>query len=298
MKVAIVGLGLIGGSIALDLKRAGFSSHIIGVDSNQKHLEQALKIGFIDESSSLQVACRVADLILVAIPVDKTVSVLPIILDNISENTTVTDMGSAKRVIVNAVKDHPRRRNYVPAHPMAGTENSGPAAAIPDLFRDKIVILCDQENSSPQHVALIEKMFHVIGMKIAYMSADEQDHSTAFISHLPHAAAFALANAVLAKEDREIIFDLSSGGFQSTVRLAKSSPEMWGPIFQQNKDYVVEALDFYIHHLKEFRKSIELDEAKMNKQMVNANRIRGILDGIEGNSLVRSEEKNIKLHKR
>lgn len=296
MKLAVVGLGLIGGSMAIDLKKAKFATEIIGVDSNADHVEQALKIGFIDWAATLEQACSEADLVLIAIPVDKVLSVLPVVLDNISSHATVTDMGSTKRVITELVRNHPKRKNYVPAHPMSGTENSGPTAALDGLFRGKIAILCDQEQSGPQHVALIEKMFQSLGMKIAYMSADEQDHSTAFISHLPHAAAFALANAVLAKENREIIFDLASGGFNSTVRLAKSSPEMWGPIFQQNKKYIVESLEVYIKHLKEFKKSIENDENQMNELMVNANRIRSILDGSNGGSFITNEETIIKLY--
>ncbi len=296
MKLAVVGLGLIGGSMAIDLKKAKFATEIIGVDSNVGHVEQALHLGFIDRAESLEVACKEADMVLIAIPVDKILSVLPVILDHIPSHATVTDMGSTKRVISEAVKDHPKRKNYVPSHPMAGTENSGPTAAMPDVFRGKIAILCDQELSGPQHVALVEKMLQTLGMKIAYMTADEQDHSTAFISHLPHAAAFALANAVLAKENREIIFDLASGGFNSTVRLAKSSPEMWGPIFQQNKEYIVESLDVYIRHLKEFKKSIESNEAQMKELMVNANHIRGILDGSNGSSFIQNEETFIKLY--
>jgi prephenate dehydrogenase len=178
---------------------------------------------------------------------------------------------------------------------MSGTENSGPAAALEGLFEGKINIICDQEKCGPQHLALAEKVFQALGMDIAYMTADEQDHSTAFISHLPHAAAFALANAVLAKEDREIIFDLASGGFNSTVRLAKSSPEMWGPIFQQNKQYVVESLDVYIKHLKSFKKSIESDPEEMMDLMKNANRIRGVLAG-ESGSLVKDEKTHVKLY--
>ena len=296
MKLAVVGLGLIGGSIAIDLKKAKFATEIIGVDSNAGHVEQALHLGFIDRSESLEMACKEADMVLIAIPVNKILSVLPVVLDHIPPHTTVTDMGSTKRVISEAVKDHPKRKNYVPSHPMAGTENSGPTAAMPDVFRGKIAILCDQELSGPQHVALVEKMLQTLGMKIAYMSADEQDHSTAFISHLPHAAAFALANAVLAKENREIIFDLASGGFNSTVRLAKSSPEMWAPIFQQNKEYIVESLEVYIRHLKELKKSIESDEPRMKELMVNANRIRSILDGSNGSSLIQNEETFIKLY--
>jgi prephenate dehydrogenase len=179
---------------------------------------------------------------------------------------------------------------------MSGTENSGPTAALEDLFRDRITILCDQEDSGPQHLALVEKMFQTLGMDIAYMTSDEQDHSTAFISHLPHAAAYALANAVQDKEDRRIIFDLAGGGFRSTVRLAKSSGTMWHPIFQQNRNYVVESMDVYIKHLQEFRDCMfnEEDERLMDL-IVNANKIRTILDG-ESPNLVKNEEKIVKLY--
>jgi prephenate dehydrogenase len=204
-------------------------------------------------------------------------------------------MGSTKAEILDVVKDHPKRRNYVPAHPMSGTENSGPEAALEGLFTNKIAIICDHEMSGPQHLALVEKMFQTMGMDIAYMSADEQDHSTAFISHLPHAAAYALANAVQDKEDRSIIFDLASGGFRSTVRLAKSASSMWGPIFQQNKNYVVESLGVYIKHLIDFKESIEKDEQRMYQLMNNANKIRSILDG-ENPSLIKNEEKIVKFY--
>ena len=184
----------------------------------------------------------------------------------------------------------------MPAHPMSGTENSGPTAALEDLFKGKIAILCDQENSGPQHLALIEKMFQSLGMNIAYMSADEQDHSTAFVSHLPHAAAYALANAVQAKEDRNIIFDLASGGFRSTVRLAKSSSSMWHPIFQQNSKYVIESLDVYIKHLQEFRDSIKHEQYdKLKELIVNANKIRVVLDG-ENSHMIKNEEKITKFY--
>ncbi|MBL7972754.1 MAG: prephenate dehydrogenase/arogenate dehydrogenase family protein, partial [Prolixibacteraceae bacterium] len=228
-------------------------------------------------------------------PVDKIPDTLTRVLDLVSAQTTVIDVGSTKKLITEAVENHPKRRNYVAAHPMSGTENSGPGAALSGLFEGKINIICDQEKCGPLHLAFAEKLFQVLGMDIAYMTADEQDHSTAFISHLPHAAAFALANAVLAKEDREIIFDLASGGFNSTVRLAKSSPEMWGPIFQQNKKYVVDSLDVYIKHLKAFKKSIESDPEQMMALMKNANRIRGILTG-GGDSLVKNEKTIVKLY--
>lgn len=295
MKLTVIGLGLIGGSMAIDLRKAGFTHEITGVDVNPENASEALNLGIIDRIETLENAVPNADMVIIAIPVDKVLQTLTKVLDLISDQTTVIDVGSTKKAISEAVENHPKRRNYVPAHPMSGTENSGPTAALEGLFEGKINIICDQEKSGPQHLAFAEKVFQVLGMDIAYMTADIQDHSTAFISHLPHAAAFALANAVLDKEDREIIFDLASGGFNSTVRLAKSSPEMWGPIFQQNKQYVVESLDVYIKHLKAFRKSIESDPEQMTALMKNANRIRGILAG-QGDSLVKNEKTIVKLY--
>ena len=296
MRTTIIGLGLIGGSLAKDLRKNGFATSITGVESNPEHAKQALELGLVDKIETLEKAVKNTDIVIIAIPVDKEVSVLSKILDLIEPYTTITDMSSTKRVIIESVKNHEKRRNYVPAHPMSGTENSGPSAAMEDLFREKITILCDQSDSGPQHVALVEKMFQTLGMDIAYMTADEQDHSTAYVSHLPHAAAFALANAVQAKEDRKIIFDLAGGGFRSTVRLAKSSCSMWHPIFQQNRNYVVEALDVYIKHLLEFRNSMAGEEdQKMKDLIINANKIRTILDG-ETLQMVKNEERIVKLY--
>ena len=298
MHVTIVGLGLIGGSIAIDLKKQKFTPVLTGVDTNRENASEALRLGLVDKVEKLEEAVPGADLVIIAVPVDKVLSVLPVILDAIPDHTTVTDMGSTKREVTEIVRNHPRRKNYVPAHPMAGTENSGPAAAVEGLFQGKICIICDQEKSGPQHLALVEKMLHQIGMDIAYMSSDEQDLSTAFVSHLPHAAAFALANAVLAKEDRSIIFELASGGFRSTVRLAKSSPDMWHPIFQQNRDYVVEAMDVYIEHLTKFRDSLKNREDIILRDIIaNANKIRSVLEN-ENHSLIRNKETNFKLYKK
>ncbi|MEL7585216.1 MAG: prephenate dehydrogenase [Prolixibacteraceae bacterium] len=295
MEVTIIGLGLIGGSIARDLRKAKFATRLTGVETDLQHAEDAIRLQLVDEILPLEKAVIKADLVILAIPVDKIRELLPLVLDLVPERTTVTDMGSTKKTITDAVEKHPRRRNYIAAHPMSGTENSGPQAALEGLFTGKIAIICDQEKTGPQHLALIEKMFQVLGMNIAYMSADDQDHSTAFISHLPHAAAFALANAVQVKEDRSIIFDLASGGFQSTVRLAKSSPDMWGPIFQQNKEYITESLEVYIRHLTEFKDSIQHDEARMYALMAHANKIREILEG-ESSSLIKNEEKIVKFY--
>ncbi|MBK6281258.1 MAG: prephenate dehydrogenase [Draconibacterium sp.] len=296
MRITIIGLGLIGGSLAMDLRKSKFATELIGVDSSEKHADQALKIGLVDRIESLEKGVENTDIIIIAIPVDKEVAILAQILDTINNNTTVIDMSSTKRVITESVRNHLKRKNFVPAHPMSGTENSGPTAALEGLFKGKITILCDHEDSGSQHLAMAEKMFQVLGMDIAYMTADEQDHSTAFVSHLPHAAAYALANAVQSKEDRSIIFDLASGGFNSTVRLAKSSSTMWHPIFQQNRNYVVESLDVYIKHLQEFRDCLynEQDD-KLHDLIVSANKIRGILEG-ENPHFVKNEEKIVKLY--
>lgn len=296
MKLVVIGLGLIGGSLARDLRRTKFATEIIGVDNNPSNATLALELGLVDRIEPLEKAVKEADIVVISIPVDEIVKILPTVLDSISPSTTVTDVGSTKREIVETIKDHPLRGNYVPSHPMCGTENSGPRAAIENLFEGKICIICDQEQCRPQHLALIEKMYQTLGSPTAYMSSDEQDHTTAFVSHLPHVTAFALANAVLAKEDRHIIFDLASGGFQSTVRLAKSSPLMWAPIFWQNRDYMIEALEVYIHHLKEFKESLKKDEYDHLMQLItNANKIREILDG-EASSMTKNEETIIKFY--
>ena len=217
-------------------------------------------------------------------------------LDSIDRNTTVTDMGSTKKVIADLIENHPNRKQFVAAHPMSGTEYSGPLAAVEGLFKGKITIVCDHKKSGPQHLALIEKMFQALEMNIAYMSSDEQDHSTAFVSHLPHAAAFALANAVQAKADRNIIFDLASGGFRSTVRLAKSSCTMWKPIFEQNTEYVADSLDVYIRHLQQFRDCLKNHRFnELEELILNANKIKTILDG-ENPLFIKNEEKIVKLY--
>lgn len=296
MKITIIGLGLIGGSLAKDLRRTKFATELIGVDIDDDHARKALELGLVDLISSLDTAISDTDLVIIAIPVDKELELLPYILDHVKSNTTITDMGSTKKIITESVQDHPKRKQFVPAHPMSGTEHSGPEAALDDLFKGKITIICDNEICGPQHLAMVEKMFQALGMDIAYMTSDEQDHSTAFVSHLPHAAAFALANAVQSKEDRHIIFDLASGGFRSTVRLAKSSSTMWKPIFEQNNRYVVDSLNVYIEHLQQFRDCMVKKEYKeLEKLILNANKIRSILDG-ESNNFIKNEEKLVKLY--
>ncbi len=296
MIVTIIGIGLIGGSIAKDIKRLNFARKIIGVDANEQNAQRALELGIVDEITDLKNAVETADLVVLSTPVDVAVNILPQILDYADPTTTVMDVGSTKMQICDAVKGHKNRRNFVATHPMSGTENSGPDAALEGLFDKKITIICDQEQSKPIHVAMVEKLYQAIGMGIAYMSSDEQDHTTANVSHLPHIAAFALANAVLDKNERDIIFDLASGGFRSTVRLAKSSPAMWGPIFKQNQKYVLESLNVYIEHLNQFRDSIVMeDESHMYELMENANKIRPALEGTSS-QMTKKEEQHVKLY--
>ena len=298
MKITIVGLGLIGGSMARDLRQTEFVTELIGVDADEAHAAKALELGLVDRCTDLETGVKAADAVIVAIPVDKIKTVLPEILDMVDPSTSVTDVGSTKVEICKAVQNHKNRGNFVAAHPMSGTENSGPEAALEGLFKSKICIICDQSDSRPQHVAMVEKIYHSMGMDIAFMTSDEQDHTTAHVSHLPHITAFALANAVLASNERQIIFDLASGGFKSTARLAKSSPEMWGPIFKQNQDYVVESLDVYIKHLEDFKQSLLAeDETHMYDLMRNANRIRETLNG-NSNNLIRKKETTTKLYKK
>jgi len=296
MKITIIGLGLIGGSLAKDLRKAKFATKLVGVETSEIHAREALELGLVDRVEPLEKSLSGSDLVIIAIPVDKELEVLPVVLDIVDRNTTVTDMGSTKKVITDQIQNHPYRKQFVPSHPMSGTENSGPTAAIEGLFKGKIAIVCDHEYSGPQHLALVEKMFQALGMDIAYMTSDEQDHSTAFVSHLPHAAAFALANAVQAKANRNIIFDLASGGFRSTVRLAKSSCSMWKPIFEQNNKYVVNSLDVYIQHLQEFRNCLKNNQSdKLEELILSANNIRTILDS-ENPHFIKNEEKIVKLY--
>ncbi len=278
MKVAIIGVGLIGGSLAIDLLKREFSSHIIGVDNNKLHANTALQIGFVDEIKPLDEAVESADLVILATPVDATHTLLPKIL-NLVDKQVVIDMCSTKRKIVELANQSARRENFVAAHPMAGTEFSGPWAAIPDLYDGKVAILCDIEQSNKDAVALAEKMFGLLNMTVIYMNSEEHDVHAAYVSHISHISSFALALTVLEQEKNEKhIFNLASGGFDSTVRLAKSSSEMWTPIFMQNENNVLTVLDTYINKLNKFRQSIaEKNKDAVHDLIIEANRIKRIL---------------------
>lgn len=279
MKVAVIGLGLIGGSMAIDLKNRGFADRIIGVDNSQINAEFAKQIGFVDEIQDLDSAVENSDLIILAIPVDATIQVLPKVLDLIGEQV-VTDVCSTKEEILRVVQLHPKRKQFVAAHPMAGTEFSGPWAAKADLFSSKACILCDTDENDENALRVVNEMYETLNMRIIEMDSTDHDIHAAYVSHISHISSFALALTVLEKEKNEKnIFDLASGGFDSTVRLAKSSADMWSPIFNQNKENVLTVLDTYIDQLKDFKEKIENNDLEgVKSKIVEANRIRRVLD--------------------
>jgi prephenate dehydrogenase len=278
MITTIIGLGLMGGSAAIDLKKRGFTKRIIGVDSNVLHAETALHAGIVDDIGSLQEAIEKSELIILAIPVDAAVKILPFILDKVDKQI-ITDMCSTKEQLCLSVKDHPKRKNYVAAHPMAGTEYSGPWAAKPGLFDGKAVIFCDTENSSIRANSTVRLMFDTLNMRPVLMDAAQHDKHAAYVSHISHISSFALALTVLDQEKNENnIFDLASGGFDSTVRLAKSSAEMWSPIFQQNAENVVTVIETYIKYLEDFKNAIhEHDSEKITALIHSSNKIKRVL---------------------
>ena len=278
MITTIIGLGLMGGSAAIDLKKRGFAKRIIGVDNNVLHAETALHAGIVDEIEDMQTAVGKSDLIILAIPVDAAVKMLPFILDKVDKQI-VTDLCSTKEQLCLSVKDHPKRKNYLAAHPMAGTEYSGPWAAKPGLFDGKAVIFCDTENSGIRANSTVRLMFDTLNMRPVLMDAAQHDKHAAYVSHISHISSFALALTVLDQEKNENnIFDLASGGFDSTVRLAKSSSEMWSPIFEQNAENVVAVIETYIKYLENFKTAIqEHDSDKITSLILSSNKIKRVL---------------------
>lgn len=280
MKIGIIGTGLIGGSIALKLKEKNFTNFVYGIDQNEENLNKALELNIIDEKSDFESGIRKADLIIVAIPVDSAKKILPDILDLINENQVVMDVGSTKSGIVNAIKNHPKRKRFVAFHPMWGTENSGPQAATTESFTGKAAVICNSEESDKNALETVEQLIQHLEMHPIYMQADAHDVHTAYISHISHITSYALANTVLEKErEEDRIFQLASSGFSSTVRLAKSHPEMWVPIFRQNKENVLDVLNEHISQLRKFKSALEKENFDyLEELIVNANKIRGILD--------------------
>ena len=279
MKLAVVGLGLIGGSIALDLKAAGFVKEVMGVDDNAAHQEQARILNLVDRITDLKTACAEADIIVLAVPVNHISILLPPVLDSISDHATVTDVGSTKLKIAESVKKHTKRKRFVASHPMAGTEHSGPSAAHVGLFKGRAAVICDADESDPDCVKIIEALYGALQMRLISMKSAEHDLHAAYVSHLSHISSFVLANTVLDKEkDADAIFNLASGGFESTVRLAKSSPSMWAPIFEQNQTYIPEALGAYIDRLKLFHESLTAQNFNQTKKyMEQSNEIKRVL---------------------
>ena len=279
-KVAIVGLGLIGGSMAVDLRRRGFADEIIGVENDQLNAEAALKMGLADRIASAEEAFAQADIIVLAVPVDAAAKLLPQALDAVAgSERIVIDVCSVKEMMCRVAAGHRARANYVATHPMAGTEYSGPWAAMPGLFDGRACIFCDVEESSRKAVSRIEELYAALNMRVTYMRSDAHDMHVAYVSHISHITSFALALTVLDKEkDEKHIFDLASGGFSSTVRLAKSNADMWVPILQQNRENVLRVIDTYIDKMQSFRDAIDaLDGDEIRSLIEDANKIKRII---------------------
>ena len=284
--VGIIGLGLIGGSMAIDLKRRGFAQKVLGVERDSIAAEAAKTIGLVDEVVNYDACIQGADILVVAVPVSAAVKMVPDILNRFDSLTgaeagekIVIDVCSTKSQVCHATQYHPLRGRFVSTHPMAGTEYSGPWAAQPGLFDGRACIFANSEESNPTALQTIEQLYGVLNMRPIYMNADQHDVHTAYVSHISHVTSFALALTVLDKEkDEKHIFDLASGGFSSTVRLAKSSADMWVPILTQNHDNILQVMDTYIGKMQAFRDAIATyDEDSIREMIDQANRIKKIL---------------------
>ena len=279
MNISIIGLGLIGGSFAKDLRKAGLAAELLGVESVPEHAARALQLNLVDRVVTLAEALRQSDVLLLAVPVDAIGMLLPKMLDTVLPTQTIIDLGSTKFQLAEAVRQHPHRDRYVAAHPMAGTENAGPDAALEGLFEGKTVLLCDLEWSAPDACKTALEIFHAVGLKFEFMSSEQHDRHAAFVSHLSHVVAYALSIAVQGEEKAGYAVPrLAGGGFASTVRLAKSSPEMWVPIFQQNREHVIKAIDAFSERVQEIKRCLEANEFdKLETLIREANQIRDLL---------------------
>jgi prephenate dehydrogenase len=277
--VTIIGVGLIGGSFSLALKDKGLVRNVIGVGRSSASLDKALELGLIDEVLPLEAAVKKSDLIYVAIPVDVTVPVMGQVMDLVTDRQIVADAGSTKKVLCGSLAEHAMRSRFVATHPMWGTEYSGPEAAVRNAFIGRTCVICEKEKSDPAAVETVEGLYREMGMHIVDMDAESHDIHAAYISHISHITSFALANTVLEKEKEDsAIFDLAGGGFESTVRLAKSNPAMWLPIFKQNRDHVLDVLNEHIAQLRKFKSCLEKENyVYLEELMENANKIRRIL---------------------
>jgi prephenate dehydrogenase len=277
--VTIVGVGLIGGSFSLALKDHNLVNRVIGVSRSGATAQRALELGIVDEVLPLEEAVKQSDLIYLAIPVDVTLPVMEKILNLMNSNQIVVDAGSTKQALCKLVSDHPNRSRFVASHPMWGTEYSGPDAAVHDAFRGRTCVICEREKSDPDAMEIVAKAYSMLGMSLVNMDAESHDVHAAYVSHISHITSFALANTVLEKErEEDAIFELAGGGFESTVRLAKSSPAMWGPIFMQNRENVLDVLNEHIMQLRKFKSCLEKENYDyLQELMENANKIRRIL---------------------
>ena len=277
--VTIVGVGLISGSLALALKEKGLAKNLIGVSRTQESTDKALKLGIIDEALPLEEAVKKSDFIYVAIPVDVTVPVTLQIMDLITDKQIVADAGSTKYVLCKALANHPLRKRFVATHPMWGTEYSGPESAVRGAFSGRSCVICEKDKTDKEVAEKIESLYKTLGMNIVYMEAENHDIHAAYVSHISHITSFALANTVLEKEKEEdAIFELASAGFESTVRLAKSSPGMWAPIFMQNRENVLDVLNEHISQLRKFKACLEKENMNyLYELMENANKIKRII---------------------
>ena len=293
MKTTVIGLGLIGGSMALDLRKAGIATELVGIELNAANAKKAVELGLVDRIENEGTAISTADLVIVSIPVNALSQLLPSVLDSIKKKTVVIDTGSTKRMICRSISQHPKRGQFIASHPIAGTENSGPEAAFEGLFRGKTNIICERERSSTDALDLANQIFTELGMNTIFMEPEEHDKHVAYVSHLSHVSAFLLGQTVLDIErDEKNIFALAGSGFASTVRLAKSSPDMWAPIFEQNAEFLSQALLEYIMHLQKFQYHLmKRDGKELHRVMKDANRIREILNGIEYKQIKQVEEK-------
>ncbi len=276
--IAVIGLGLIGGSLAIRLREKGLAGQILGVDASETHAALAIERGLVDRIATLEEAIESADVIALATPVDVLRALLPRVLDRI-DRQIVFDLGSTKADLTAVVAGHPKRGRFVASHPMWGTEYSGPAAAVSGAFEGKTVILCDVEDSDPDALDWTRNMYAMIGMRISEMDAESHDIHAAYVSHISHITSFALANTVLEKErEDDAIFGMASAGFESTVRLAKSNADMWVPIFRQNRENVLDVLNEHISQLRKFKSCLEKENWEYLHELIrDANRIRRII---------------------
>ena len=276
--VAVIGTGLIGGSLALALKEKNLAAKIIGVEANEAHAAKGLELGLVDEILDWRSALQQSELVVLAIPVDAVEILLPQMLDETKEQV-IMDMGSIKEGIQKAVADHPRRGRFVATHPMWGTEYSGPQAAVSGAFAGKATVICDKQHSDADAVQLVEDLYRQLQMHVLYMNAVEHDLHVAYISHISHITSFALANTVLEKErEEDAIFELASGGFESTVRLAKSNADMWVPVLMQNRENVLDVLNEHLSQLRKFKACLEKENTPYLRELIeNANKIRKII---------------------